>query len=74
MNIEDEFLFDINTDIYLVREYHKKVYGRTYIDAKGNVTYNTFKEIIRDKLWKSLLWRKLVNSKFWLLLKKVLKK
>lgn len=73
-NIEDEFLFDINTDIYLVREYHKKVYGRTYIDAKGNVTYNTFKEIIRDKLWKSLLWRKLVNSKFWLLLKKVLKK
>ena len=72
--IEDEFLFDVATDVYLVREYHKCVYGRYYIDSNGKNIFNSKKEILRDKLWQSSLWRKLVNSKLWFLLKKVIKK
>lgn len=74
INIEDEFLYDMDTDIYLVREYHKKVYGRYYIDKKGKNIFNSKKELLRDKLWQFPIWRKIVNSKFWILLKKYIKR
>lgn len=70
-NIEEEFLYDMKTDIYLVREYHKKVYGRYYIDQNGENIFNSKKELLRDKLWQSSLWRKFVNSKIWNCLKKL---
>lgn len=74
INIEDEFLYDMETDIYLVREYHKKVYGRYYIDKNGKNIFNSKKELLRDKLWQMPVWRKFVNSKFWILLKKVIRR
>lgn len=74
LNIEEEFLYDTETDIYLVREYHKKVYGRYYIDKNGKNIFNSKKELLRDKLWQMPIWRKFVNSKFWILLKKVIKR
>lgn len=73
-NIEDEFLYDMDTDIYLVREYHKKVYGRYYIDKNGKNIFNSKKELLRDKLWQMPVWRKFVNSKCWILLKKVIRR
>lgn len=73
-NIEDEFLYDMDTDIYLVREYHKKVYGRYYIDKNGKNIFNSKKELLRDKLWQLPVWRKFVNSKCWILLKKVIRR
>lgn len=74
INIEDEFLYDMETDIYLVREYHKKVYGRYYIDKNGKNIFNSKKELLRDKLWQMPVWRKFVNSKCWILLKKVIRR
>lgn len=74
INIEDEFLYDVNSDIYLIREYHKKVYGRCYIDQNGNNIFNSKKELLRDKLWQFSIWRKFVDSKGWIILKKIIRR
>lgn len=72
--VRDEFNYDIPSSYYLIQEYHKKVYGRTYIDNSGKEKNNYKLELLREKLWKNKYWQNLTKSKLWSSLKRIIKR
>ena len=72
--IQDEFNYDIDSSIYLVQEYQRKVYGYIHTDREGNNISSYRQELLKEKLWQSKTWQKIVKSKGWKRLKKMVKR
>lgn len=55
----------------LIFNYQEYIYGQRLIDDKGNNIFNYKKQLMKEKLWNFPLWRKLVDSSMWKILKKI---